>query len=478
MIQRSVLVLAVVAAAIPALGCQKKDPPPAPAAVVSAVAASSSGVKAAQGAGSASAASAAPGNDAAPPPPCKVLATTTVDRGARADAGLTLVRFSATQAAIGYAQGGTGTPKVMVIDAAGNATVNDVDWSHVRDREQPKAKTARVVNRVTPMGFKDGKIRAGMDVLDTPTDPKAPTRYIRCGAADEEPTVSDDTPLNFDNGIVEDDVAKLKAGPDGDSDIRDCRSFSNGESQWVLATEARRHGPGDDHGILVSWIIDEVPGAGMIKDPLVASQVIAPTAKKYPGYPTDHYLMPVSVNAGDAGYIVIAREGGLMVARRTDSFARTGGPWYLSLGGWPGLPTITHEGERVFLFVAEYQKTDIYGSTFLGNADPVKPDKIALKDSNPPTAGYRDAPAVSAQPDNDDVVLVFVDGRTAAKGGRTRITVLGADLQQKLSDIVDVSPPDVQVIETRVVALGSGKAFVASLDTTGTITGVTLSCTY
>jgi hypothetical protein len=52
-----------------------------------------------------------------------VLATSVVDRGARADAGLTLVRLSPTQAAIGYAQGATGTPKVMVIDAAGNASV-------------------------------------------------------------------------------------------------------------------------------------------------------------------------------------------------------------------------------------------------------------------------------------------------------------------------------------------------------------------
>lgn len=136
-----------------------------------------------------------------------------------------------------------------------------------------------------------------------------------------------------------------------------------------------------------------------------------------------------------------------------------------------------HEDQRVFLFVTEYQKTDLYGSTFMGNADPGTPTKIALKDSNPPKTGWRDSPSIFPNSDGH-VFVAFVDGRTAAKGGRSRFTVLAPDLSQKLTDVFDVSAPDVQVLETKVVALGPGRAMVASLESTGTISGVTLNCPY
>ena len=174
-----------------------------------------------------------------PPPPCTIESTATIDKGARGDTGLTVVMLPGNQAAIGYATGEQ--PKVVVIDTTGKAQHVDVDWGHVRDQEKKKDdKMVRAIHRVTPLGYKGGKMRAGMDVIDTSKEKNA-ARYLRCGPADLEPIVADDSPLNFFEPTEE----MVAAFPAETSDVRDCRTFSNGEISWVVATDVRRDGTGE-----------------------------------------------------------------------------------------------------------------------------------------------------------------------------------------------------------------------------------------
>lgn len=408
--------------------------------------------------------------------PCQIQSTTKVSGGARQDTGLTVVRFTPTQTAVGFAVGG-GTPKVALVDGAGNVNVVEPDWSHVRDQEPLKPKMYRAIMRVTPIGYVSGKMRVGMDIKDTPTDKTMTDYNVRCGPADTEPVVGDSTPLNFDPAkITEDDVAKMQFGPDGESDIRDCRSFANGESeQWVLATEVRRHGKDADHKLAVDWIIDNVPGKVAVTDPIIHSSGIEPKDKKYP--PLDHYLLPVSVNAGADGFIMVSIEGGLLVTRRTDDLKPAGGPWWQQIEGYPGLPSLVHEGEKVFLLATAAGKRDLFGSTFLGREAPgPKPTKITMNDSNPPTEGSRSFPSSFPVGDGNWFVS-FVDGVTAKKG-RARFTILGPDMNQKLTDVMDVTPPDEQVVEARVIGLGGPKALVMSLDAGGNLDASVVTCHY
>ena len=402
------------------------------------------------------------------PPPCTIESTATIDKGARGDTGLTVVMLPGNQAAIGYATGEQ--PKVVVIDTTGKAEHADVDWGHVRDQEKKKDdKMARAINRVTPLGYKGGKMRAGMDVIDTSKE-KNTSRYLRCGPADLEPIVSDDSVLNFFEP-TEDAVAALGADA---MDVRDCRTFSNGEISWVVATEVRRDGTGDNHDLRFTWFIDEVPGKGTIKDPNIDKRVAKPTKDKKYGT-LDHFTTPVSVNAGNDGYMMAARDaGGLVFARRGDKFERTGGPWPMGLAAGPGLPSMTHQGERVFLSVGEWNKTDLFASTFMGASNPAKPERIQLTDTSPPTEGSRDWPSLSVGGDGM-LYIAFIDGKT---NRRVRLTVLGPELKQKTSDIFDVTGPDVAPTEARVIAIAANKALVVWIDKKADLTGAVVSCKY
>ncbi len=402
-----------------------------------------------------------------PQPPCTIDSTTVVDHGVRGDTGLTVVFLPGNTAAIGYATGGT--PKVIVIDTAGKANQADVDWSHVKGQEPPKdATTARGIHRVTPLGFKGQKMRVGMDFIDNSKDKNA-ARYLRCGPADVEPIVSDDSALNFYEP-TEDDVAKL-----GDQvmDVRDCRTFSNGEISWVLYTEVKRDGKDDNHDLRFEWTIDTIPGKGKVKDPIVDKRIAKPSKDKKYGT-LDHFITPVSVNAGTAGYMMVSRDGGgLVFARRNDDMSRAGGPWPMGLPAGAGLPSMTHEAERVFLAVPEWNKTDLFMSTFMGNGAPAKPEKITLKDTAPPTEGSRDWPSLAAREDGN-IFVSFIDGKSPKR--RVRIALLGPELMQRTSDVFDVTNGDVNISEARVVDIAGDKAFVAYLDVKGDLTAAIVSC--
>jgi hypothetical protein len=398
---------------------------------------------------------------------CTIDSSTVIDRGARGDTGLTAVLLAGNQAALGYATGGT--PKVVVVDTSGKASQADVDWSHVKNQEAPKDATmVRAIHRVTPLGFKGQKMRVGMDIIDTSKDKNA-ARYLRCGAADQEPIVADDTPLNFFEP-TEDDVAKVTADA---VDVRDCRTFSNGEITWSLYTEVKRDGKDDNHDVRFEWSLDSVPGKGTIKEPVVDKRVAKPNKDKKYGT-LDHFITPISVNAGTAGYMMLARDGGgLVFARRNDDMSRAGGPWPMGLPAGAGLPSLAHEGERVFLAVPEWNKTDLFMSSFMGNATPTKPEKVTLNDSSPATEGARDWPAIAAAAD-DSIWVTFIDGKSPKR--RVRLTILGDDLKQRLADVFDVTNGDVNVSEARVIALAGNKAFVAYIDVKGDLTGAVVSC--
>jgi hypothetical protein len=402
------------------------------------------------------------------PPPCTIESTTTIDKGTRGDTGLTVVMLPGNQAAIGYATGEQ--PKVVVIDTTGKAQHVDIDWGHVRDQEKKKDdKMTRAIHRVTPLGYKGGKMRAGMDVIDTSKE-KNTARYLRCGPADLEPIVSDESALNFFEP-TEDTVAALPADA---ADVRDCRTFSNGEVSWVVATEVRRDGTGDNHDLRFSWIVDEVPGKVSIKDPNIDKRVAKPN-KDHKYGTLDHFITPVSVNAGNDGYMMVSRDGGgLVFARRSDKFERTGGPWPMWLAAGPGLPSLTHQGERVFLAVGELNKTDLFASTFMGGANPVKPEKIQLTDTSPPTEGARDWPSLSVGSDGM-LFVAFIDGKA---NRRVRLTVLGPELKQKTSDVFDVTGADVNPTEARVIGIAANKALVVWIDKHADLTGAVVSCKY
>jgi hypothetical protein len=75
-----------------------------------------------------------------------------------------------------------------------------------------------------------------------------------------------------------------------------------------------------------------------------------------------------------------------------------------------------------------------------------------------------------------DMAVAFVDGKAPQR--RARMTVLGADLKQKLPTVFDVSPDGVNVSEARIVSLASGKFLVTYLQGDGQLSGQLVSCKY
>jgi hypothetical protein len=422
-------------------------------------------------------ASATPVPEAAPPPPCTAEAAFVVDKGGRADTGLTAVELqNGKQVAIGYAVG-EGVPKVALIDDVGAVSQANPDWSHVRDSE-PKKDPAMVrhMYRITPLGLmKNGKMRIGMDFLDSFPE-KGKGSYLRCGPAEVEPVISDDGGAQFDEP-TEDQVAKLAAGSDTDGgvvDFRDCRTFGGVSRAFVLATQVKREGPGDDHNLLYSWLIDEIPGKGMIKDAAVDKRVVKPTKDgKYPKI--DHFVTPVAIPMGDLGFLITARDqGNIVFVKRTSKLEKAGDPKSMWLGAAVGMPALNMENGQVYVMTTEFQKTDLYGILFPATASPDKPQRIALDDPSPPSDA-RDSASLDVT-SSGDIGVAFVDGKSPNR--HVRMTVLGSDLKQKLPGVFDVSPTDANVSEARIVSLVSGKFLVTYLRTDGQLNGQLVSCKY
>ncbi|HEX3344728.1 MAG TPA: hypothetical protein VHS09_09160 [Polyangiaceae bacterium] len=414
-----------------------------------------------------------------PPPPCSAETAFVIDKGARLDTGLTSVEIeNGKQVAVGYAVG-DGAPRVAMVDATGAVSKADPDWSHVKDQEAKKDPAmVRHVFRVTPLGIlKTGKMRVGMDFLDSFPAGKGTGSYLRCGAADSEPVISDDGGSQFDDPS-EDQVAKLPAGSDTDGatvDYRDCRTFGSEKKSFVLATQVKREGPGDDHNLLYSWVVDELPGKGMIKDAVVDKRVVKPTKDgKYPKI--EHFVTPVAIQMGDLGVLITARDqGNIVFVKRSAKLEKAGEPKSMWLGASAGMPALDMQNGQVYVMTTEFQKSDLYGVLFPATSTPEKPQKVALTD--PSASG--DAPRDSASMDvtsAGDLAVAFVDGKAPSR--RARLTVLGADLKQKLPTVFDVSPDGVNVSEARVVSLSTGKFLVTYLQGDGQLSGQLVSCKY
>jgi hypothetical protein len=418
-------------------------------------------------------ASAAP----APPPPCTAEAAFVIDKGARADTGLTVTELTNGKlAGVGYAVG-EGIPRVATVDDTGKVTKLEPDWSHVRDAEQKKdPKMVRHVYRVTALGMKNGKMRVGMDLLDAFPE-KGQGSYLRCGPADVEPVIADEGGAQFD-APTEDQVAALAAASDtegGTVDFRDCRTFGGADKAFVLATQVKREGPGDDHNLLYQWIIDEIPGKGLLKDFVIDKRVAKPG--KDGTYPkVEHFITPVAIPMGDLGVMITARDSGnLVFVKRTAKLEKAGDAVAMSLGASPGMPALNIENGQVYVATTEFQKTDLYGVLFPATDKPAKPQKIGITDPNPPTEGARDSASLDVLPDGN-IAVGFVDGKAPQR--HARLTVLDKDMKQKLQGVFDVSPPEVNVVEMRVVGASSGKVLVTTLATDGTLSGTFVSCKY
>ena len=428
---------------------------------------------------SASTAAATPSASAptAPPAPCTAEAPFVIDRGGRLDTGLTSVELqNGKQIAVGYAVG-DGTPRVAMIDAAGAVTKADPDWSHVKDEEGRKDPAmVRRLYRVTPLGLmKSGKMRIGMDFLDSFPD-KGKGSTLRCGPADIEPLVSDDGGAQFDDP-TEDDVAKLSAASDTDGgavDFRDCRTFGDDKRGFVLATQVKREGPGDDHNLLYQWIIDGVPGKTMQKDAVIDKRVVKPGKDGH--YPKmNHFETPVAVQMGDLGVMLTARDqGNIVFVKRGAKLEKAGDPKSMWLGAAAGMPALNMQNGQVYVMTTEFQKTDLYGVLFAATATPEKPQKVALTD--PRAAGdVRDSASMDVT-SKGDVAVAFIDGKTPAR--KARMSILGPDLKEKLAPVFDVSPDGANPSEARIVSLESGKFLVTYLQASGQVSGQLVSCKY
>jgi hypothetical protein len=144
------------------------------------------------------------------------------------------------------------------------------------------------------------------------------------------------------------------------------------------------------------------------------------------------------------------------------------------LGAAAGMPALDMQNGQVYVMTTEFQKTDLYGVLFPATATPEKPQKVTLTDPNAPN-DVRDSASMDVT-STGDMGVAFVDGK--APNRRARMTVLGADLKQKLPTVFDVSPEGVNVSEARIVSLSTGKFLVTYLQGDGQISGQLVSCKY
>ena len=467
---RLVLASTVCLAALVLAGCdEKKQPTPASGDKVPASAAPApiAAAPSASAPAPLASASAAPGEEAAP---CAIERKFTIDTGARLDAGLTESELDDDKSAIGYAVG-DGEPRVAIVDhATGKISKPEVLWDKLKG-EAKKDGMVRKVLRVTPLSVGDGKARVGVDLVDTSKKEKNAARYLRCGPADKEPIVHDDTPLQFFEP-VEDDVAKLGTD-DATMDVRDCRTFADGNDAWVAAAIVKRAGA-DSHDLLVEWVIDTMPGKARPRDAVLDKRTIKPKAdKKYPSL--DHFYTTVSVRAKTGGYFLVARDqGSLVLAHRTATLDKLAAPvtWRLDAAPRP-IPQLAVEGDRVYLFVTETGKHDLFASTWKSSDKPIRPEPLSVDDPGV-KEGQRDSVSASAGPD-DAIFVGFTDGDQHDKA---RLIVVGPDLKHKTKAVTTLSPPEVHADEMRVIALSKQRAFVSWIEGNGHLTGAIVSCNY
>jgi hypothetical protein len=396
-----------------------------------------------------------------------------IDANPRLDTGLTMVKLTDGRVAVGYAVGDS--PKVAVVDAAGKATIVDVDFARLKSEGKADKRTVRTINRVTPLGFKGLRMRVGVDLLDiTPVTDNSSvrTRHLRCGPADQDPIIGDDGPSFYDPEM---NPPPVDMTSESAVENRDCRTFTNGERTWVLASKMFPNNETGDFS--ATWIIDEKPGKQNVDEPFIDShEVIAPKDKSAPKAIT--YDVPVSVEMPNHGGFVLASRylGQLVVGKRAANLERSGDATRFNFGTPVGMAALVVTGSSVALFVSEAGKTDLLGTTFTAEAIPTKPEKIVLSDPKPPTEGDRASVSASAT-DKGDLVVGFTDGKGTSR--RARVTLLGADLKPKVP-VFDITA-DANISELRVGVLPDGRilaTYIEIKDAKPVVTGMVVSCKY
>lgn len=405
---------------------------------------------------------------------CKVETPFSIDKGARLDAGLTLVRMPDGTVAIGYATG-NGTPKVAVVDASGKASTVEVDAKHIdqerKDLDQKRkanfqdATTKRTVMRVTPLGMKGLKMRVGVDLLDVASigESGIHERLLRCGPADTDPIIDDQGPSFYD---PEWNPPPVDPTQDGARENRDCRTFSNGEETWVLASAMS---PNNAEGKYeADWTIDEKPGSEHVADPSIdVVSVDMPKDKSAPKPVL--YEVPVSLRTASGELLMASRlQGKLVIAKRKKDLEPDGDAVKLSFSSPIGMVSMAVLGDNVVLLVPSVGKTEVLGSSFPASSAVVKPTALTLDDPKPPTEGDRTSLS-SAPTDAGDLLVGFVDGK--GQKHKARLTVLDKDLKSK-QPVFDVTGDDGNVSELRVNVLKDGRFFVTYLSITGNATEV------
>jgi hypothetical protein len=444
-----------------AVACSKKGDPPAPAAAPSATAPAPIAVASAVASAAASAPAAA-----VPAGMCKVeIAPFSVDKGARTDAGITLVRLPDDRLAVGYAVA-NGAPRVAIVSLEGSATVVDVDATKVPElAARVGAKETRTVHRVTPLASEGLKLRAAVDYSESRADG---TRIVRCGPADDEPFA------HFEGQSA----YGADAGAPGDDELRDCRTFADGGAAWTLAFQAHEAAGSVD----AEWRVrsPEVDAArGLIAHKAVPAEsgqarVRAGQLDRY------GYTLLASAKIGTSGYIAASRYNGrIALAKRSADFGADGDAGEFWLGAAVGMPALASRDAKVVVLAPIAGKLDLYGAAFPAEAKAPKPEKLTIAD--PPGAAAlpddaeRTAVSVSIAPHR--VFAAFLDGKSGKR--RPRIAVLGETLAS-LGPAFEPLGADASALDVKLVALDDERALVAALVTPpggpATIEAAIVSC--
>lgn len=388
--------------------------------------------------------------------PCTLGDVSTIDKGVRADSGLTLVVLDDGRISIGYATG-AGDPKVAVIDKAGKSSSAEIDTEYLKTKEKKDPKTTRTLLRVTPLGFDGMKMEVGIDFIDALPDK---SKYLRCG------------PANGPGFLFEGGPNDTSTGDEGS--VIDCRTFSDDEKTWVLASIVAVASAMEGK-LPMRWVVDAQGGRQSDIDNTVLDEKTY-DAKALNDHEANYaYQVPVGLGVPGVGFVFAARqEGALVLARRTASLDKAGEPVRYALGGSITMPALAGVKHQAAVFVGLAGKTDLLGSTFAIESKPNKPEKIALEDPSPPTDGDRNSITAAFTPTKGDIFVAFADGKTGAK--QARMTVLGADLKSKVA-VFDVTPKGSNVSELRVASMADDKAFVTWLQD-GEIKSSIVSCSY
>ncbi len=369
-----------------------------------------------------------------------------VDKGARGDTGITLAKLGDGRVAVGYATG-EGAPKVAFIDPAGSVVVAEVDISHVKDLEAKlPPRAARFVFRVTPLHAEGTKVKVAVDYAELHADR---TRLVRCGAADADPI------LSFAGASAFDPQGDAGGAPPGTTELRECRTFANGDAWWAVGYEAAREGDQFD----ARWIV-KAPGDA---EPTLVDHKMIP---KEPGRAipssgsVDRYgfTLEQSSKVADAGYVMAARYNGrLVVSRRTVTWGAIGPLGEFWHGAPIGLPTIATEGNDVALVFPLFGKPESLGTRFAIDAVPSKPALVALSTA---PAGM-DRVSLSTAFAAGDVVLAFAEG----SNGKRQVRVARLDSSFAPHEgVLDLTAPGDDAPEVKVLAIDDARVVVAFIE--------------